>query len=495
MQPAPSGTVAFSGTGTVVQLPPGTDGGPVQLQLLQALKGVVTARSAQGVVTLQTALGPVSVQTGLTPPPGAQLNLVVQSMGPPVQVALQPGTNTAGSPSPTPAPGGQTAATGSGAQPQSVQTSLTQGSVLFATITRPAAVPAANAPGTTAATGSGAAATSATPGGSGPAASPAGTAAAPTSPATLAALPAGSRIAMRVLSVQVPGGPQASPAATPSPGAAVQATVTAAGSGGQTQIQSPVGQMTLGTSTPLPQGSQLRLEPVGLPQLPAADASAGEASGQRWDTLRDAIQAVLKAGPGAGQTRMMQAIPQPTPQMPAAVVFFLQALRHGSMRSWVGNDAAQALGRNSKPLLDRLGAEFGQMQRLAGEPVAPDWRLFMIPLFADGEAERLRLYVRDRDAGAGGQDGEQDADRFVVEANFSRLGPFQFDGLARPKRLDLMIRTLSRLPDQMQSDIGALFADTVTALGLTGSLSFQVTDRFDSPGGGPKPDQPGGVWA
>ncbi len=499
--PTPGGTGAASGTGTLVQLPAAKDGGLIQLQLQQALQGIVTSRTAQGTVSLQTPLGTLSVQTGLTPPPGAQLMLVVQSMGPPIQVTIQPGANSA-TPQGTGIGRGPSAQTG--APPQSVQTSLTQGSVLFATMTRPAGAPVsaggASTPAGALQFGAAQSATTSTGMQSGaPAASNAQTAnaaASPTAPpgaAALAALPAGSRIAMRVAGVQVPGGTTPTAVVAASPGGALQATVTGAGTGGQTLVQSSAGQMTLATGTPLPQGTQLRLEPVGLPQLPAASAAADEAAGLRWDTLRDAAQAAIKAGAGAGQARMMQAIPQPTPQMPAAVVFFLQALRHGSMRAWVGDDAVETLGRQSKPLLERLGAEFAQMQRLSGEPISQDWRMFLIPLFADGETERLKLYIRDRRSGNEEDEGEAEGDRFVVEANFTRLGPFQFDGLARHKRLDLVIRTLARLPEEMQNGIGVQFADTVTALGLTGTLSFQVTDRFERPAGAPEPDPKTGI--
>ena len=119
--------------------------------------------------------------------------------------------------------------------------------------------------------------------------------------------------------------------------------------------------------------------------------------------------------------------------------------------------------------------------------------MFLIPLFADGETERLKLYIRDRRSGNEEDEGEAEGDRFVVEANFTRLGPFQFDGLARHKRLDLVIRTLARLPEEMQNGIGVQFADTVTALGLTGTLSFQVTDRFERPAGAPEPDPKTGI--
>lgn len=505
---AAAATGTISGTGTVVQLPAGSDGALLQLQLQQALRGIVTSRTAQGTVTLQTSLGPVSVQTGLTPPPGASLTLIVQSLGPPLQVAIQPGASGQTQAQATPATAGRTApaggqaagtpAPGSPAQAaQPVQMTLTQGSVLVATLTRPAA-----SPGTPAAAGAAAqsAATPGMPAAPGTAAPASGTAAAP---ALLAALPAGSRVSMRLVGFQPPGTATGSAQAAAQTGASqqgpagtVQALVTGAGTSGQTLLRSPAGQFSLATSEPLPSGTRLVLEPIGQPTLPTTTSAADGADGPRWDTLRDSVQAVLQGGSGAA--RMMQATPAPNPQLPASVIFFLQALRHGSLKSWIGDDAVKALGRQNKGLLDRLGGEFGQMQRLSGEPVAPDWRMFLIPLLADGEAEKLRLYLKERKGSQAGDDNEPEADRFVVEANFTRLGPFQFDGLVREKRLDLMIRTVSRLPADMQDGITSLFADTVSVLGFNGNLGFQVTDRLESPAGTGQPSarsDPDDIWA
>ena len=69
--------------------------------------------------------------------------------------------------------------------------------------------------------------------------------------------------------------------------------------------------------------------------------------------------------------------------------------------------------------------------------------------------------------------------RFIIEVNFTRLGPFQFDNLVDKKHIDLMIRTHSALPQDMRRDIQALFADTVTALGMTGQVGYHVVKSFD----------------
>lgn len=66
----------------------------------------------------------------------------------------------------------------------------------------------------------------------------------------------------------------------------------------------------------------------------------------------------------------------------------------------------------------------------------------------------------------------------------------QIDGLLRKadKRFDLIIRTHAALPQAMRRDMVGLFANTVSAIGMKGALSFNVTPRFENPV--PDPDAP-----
>jgi hypothetical protein len=79
--------------------------------------------------------------------------------------------------------------------------------------------------------------------------------------------------------------------------------------------------------------------------------------------------------------------------------------------------------------------EFGIMQRIASEPAGQEWRLFLLPVLSDEQLQQMRLFVRNNQ-----EDDHEDEKtretRFVIEVTFSRLGPFQFDGLARPKALE-----------------------------------------------------------
>jgi hypothetical protein len=53
------------------------------------------------------------------------------------------------------------------------------------------------------------------------------------------------------------------------------------------------------------------------------------------------------------------------------------------------------------------------------------------------------------------------------------------DGLVREKTLDLMVRTQRALPEPLRDGIRGLFADQVSALGFSGTVSFQVVRQFD----------------
>jgi len=490
--PAPAASGA-AGTGTVVQLPPPPPGGTAPaLQLHQALQGVVVARTPQGQVTVQTPLGPISVQTMLTPPPGAQVTLQVVSLGPPPQVSISPASGrSAGMPGQTATggggmPGAATGAAAAATPGRPVVMSLTQGALLQATVSQPAgASGAATAPG--AMTQAGVPAGAANPvQAAGGAAVPAQTAAGG-SPATgLAIDPAllvqGARLSVRLVGVSAPG-------TTPTNVTAgtVAATVTGTNGAGQTVVQSPLGQLALATDTVPPRGTTLLLRPDGPPLPPLADRAAAQGLdvplSSRWEALRDVVQALQAVAPAAVQQAALRAIPQPSPQVAVSILMFVNALRGGTLRSWLGEDAIKSLSQSRKPLLDRLSGDFAQLQRMSAEPSSPEWRTYLVPLLSEGEVDQLKLHVRDRetDGGEESEDGNEQGDRFIVEANFTRLGPLQIDGLVYGKQLELMIRSHRDLGETARREISALYADAVTALGLTGSVNFQVTDQFVTP--------------
>ena len=79
------------------------------------------------------------------------------------------------------------------------------------------------------------------------------------------------------------------------------------------------------------------------------------------------------------------------------------------------------------------------------------------------------------DDDANGPDGHGARDnRFLIDLTLSRIGELQLDGLIRPRRFDLILRTHMPLPPEMRQEIGKLFHGSLETLGMTGGVSFQA---------------------
>ena len=126
----------------------------------------------------------------------------------------------------------------------------------------------------------------------------------------------------------------------------------------------------------------------------------------------------------------------------------------------------------------RLRGEFAQLSSLAQEKPEIEWRALFLPYLDDqNRVQRINLYYRRPRSGEAGDD-EKNGTRFVVEADFTRLGPFQLDGLMRQQRFDLMVRSRIRLDERMRRDIEAIYEDARGLTGFAGSIAFQTVDAF-----------------
>ena len=477
--PLPSGTATVS---------PGLP--PSLAQALQngaTLTAQVTAKPAAGQLTLSVQGQTVQVQTPLPLPPGTNLAVALQSVssGGQATLFLQPQNSGAAQ--------AGTATTGQQAPPQAAQTALPQpavvtntsvGSVLSGTIT---ALPISGASGTaagntagttptTAQTAQTTVNTTAQPTGGG---TPA-----PTAPAQspLPVLPPGSAVQLRLLSFAPPG--QSLASGTPG---AFAGTVTGQTGSGSVSVQTPMGTVNLTMPNPPPAGTQLLLGLVGTPKVAAFGSAAAQGSAARYQALQDAV-ALLKSGDPAMAQRMTQSLlPQPNAQMGLAAVFLLSAMRQGGAEKWLGGDTARSIddaGRaaGKAGLLAELDSEVTPSHTRTRDAAGQDWRVTSLPLMNGNQVDEIRLYTRDRpkdEENGNGGGKKEEAKRFVVEASFSHLGPIQLDGLSRDKKVDVVVRSQRPLPPEARDDIRGLFADTVSALGLSGQVDFSVVSHFD----------------
>jgi hypothetical protein len=458
-----------AGTGTAANLPPSL---AQALQSGGALSAQVTARPQAGQLTLSVQTGQggapqtVQVQTPLPLPPGTNLAVTLQAIGSPTTLFLQPQSG-AGAQTGAQAGGGAAAsAAGGGAAAQpAVLTSLTQGSTLTATVTGPPTAGRVTSGGGAAAAQSAAQA--------GAQASAQGQAAGATGARVL---PPGTSLQLQLMGLA----PQGQALAGGSAGSFI-GTVTGQTAGGGTSVSTPMGTVSMSVPNPPPAGTQLLLNMIGDPRAPAP--GSGTDNSARFQALQQAVSLLRGGDPAAAQRLTQSLMPQPNAQFGLAALFLVQSLRQGGVERWLGGDTARALSaaEGGKGLLSKLDGDLRSGLQPARDGAGQDWRVTTLPLMNDGQIDQIRLYTRNAD-----KDGESDKDgraeearRFVIEANFTRLGPLQLDGLAREKTVDLMVRTQRPLDEEARDGIRALFADTVSALGFAGQVAFRVVPGFD----------------
>ena len=417
------------------------------------------------------------------------------------ETGRKPAARGTGSGQPAPAPTGS-ATTGvqsspvQGTGPASIAVTgtsgpLAPGMVLTATVVRPQGPGPLPAP-------AGQAAGQASPGAlAGPhpsAGSPAGTGLA--APPASGVVP-GSQVTVRILAIEPPSQPAGAPGGNAAAGLrtsgdvmAVFGTVTGGSTpppanhtAGRTLVQTPLGTLSLPTGTPVPDGTGITLEILRSAVAGQDPASFRMAERQHtlatfsteWSSLREALDAAERTTPGAAQQLLGTTVPRPGPAFAAGILFFIAALRAGDVRSWLGNNVTGALERGGHgEILTRIGEEFLQIGRLASEPQSNGWQTVLFPVFDGERLQQIRMYMRRHGRKApDGDESQSGGSRFVVEADLSRIGPIQLDGLVRKKQLDLILRTRNPLPEPMRSEITAIFADALTTTDLAGTVSFE----------------------
>ncbi len=482
------------------------------------LTATVLGKDANGQLLVRTEIGTLPITTEARADPGSQLTLVVRSSTPQLSVlirAADPGataTQTAGSTATAQPQGG--AAGPAAITPAQIQgQGPPSGDILALGQVVRAVVQSALA-------SSGAPATSAQPPGanaSGPSqALGPGQGIGQGTTAGQTALVAGATLSVRVLTVAPPlaaGVPNA--AAVPPEalgGQAVNATLSGSGTalgpggsagsggqappGGQPMVQTATGSLMLDISANLPAGTRLLLELLPGPQVgapapfTASDAPNSNMLGFAWPALEEAIQTLRGSESQALQAMLgangaAPAIPSSGSRLASSMLFFLSALTGGSPGSWFGTlwggEAARMLERAGRgDLLARLGSDLGQLAR-SSETAGGDWRFFSIPFYDGQHIQPIRLFLRHHSPGGSGGDGQDktdDATRFILDVELSRVGEMQLDGLVRENRFDLILRTRQALPDAIRQNIAKIFQDANETAGYSGQLAFQAASGW-----------------
>lgn len=238
----------------------------------------------------------------------------------------------------------------------------------------------------------------------------------------------------------------------------------------------------------LPVGSEIQI----LPQQPAFTPGAAPSvptpffdlmSGWAWPAMDDLANITLPPVQAGMVSTMMNTamVPNATQpeKMPAAILFLMAAARAGDVSSWLGERNANALrreGARGMDLLARLTRDFSGLSQAADQTVSQDWKAMPIPMFYQGEIQKMHLYYRHQ----GGQD-EDDTDpakggstRFIFDFTLSRMGDVQLDGLMKGPRLDLILRTGTAFSPGMQNTMRQTYGNILENASLNGDITFQT---------------------
>ena len=270
---------------------------------------------------------------------------------------------------------------------------------------------------------------------------------------TAAAQKPGAIVAAKVLTITRPGEP-APPAAAQN---GVAGTVVGSNMAGSPLVQTAGGTLSLIGAATLPAGTKLLLDlQAATPSGKSAtqNFSSNLAASREWPSLDQALGQLRQTAPDMAQSFSQNRMPQANNRLAANILLYLSALRGGDVGNWLG-EMTRNLEQSQPELAGRLREDFVQVARLFNENPQSDWRTLIIP-FMNGEGlDALQMHLRGQSTGADDDDGSEDASRFLVDIDLSRLGRIQMDGLVKSsgKKFDLIFRTEEPLPAYMRKDI------------------------------------------
>ncbi len=226
-----------------------------------------------------------------------------------------------------------------------------------------------------------------------------------------------------------------------------------------TQIQVTPQTTTQNVNTALPQNVPL---PITLAPGP-------------WPALDDALQILARTAPQIAQATVNVT---PSPSAPAqlgpAVMFFVAAIRGGDLSQWLGDKASEILKiQKGGKALTRLMGDGASLSRAAAEPTPQDWRALNIPLYWEGDMHKIGLYYKHEHEDGSDEQSELKSTRFVFDLSLDRMGKVQIDGLFRPGRLDVALRTEEHFSQATKSEMRRIYAKALHDTQITGELSFQ----------------------
>jgi hypothetical protein len=248
-----------------------------------------------------------------------------------------------------------------------------------------------------------------------------------------------------------------------------------------TELSTPLGTLRLSNAVGLSEGTVIAFEivteavpggaiPVSSPTTAIPQRTLTAEPPHDWAALRD-VASALAQNPAINTDTI---VPKAGAMLgPALLALFTNLKCGGNAKTWLGKTNVDGLDAAVRDrLLDRLDGELAAQARAANAPDRDGWQTTAVPI-ADGQRmAEIRIHTQNRRKNSGGND-ETNSRRFVIETTLTALGPLQLDGLVRPHRFDLIVRTTLALPDEMRRDIETLFSQSLSGTDHNGGVSFR----------------------
>lgn len=240
-------------------------------------------------------------------------------------------------------------------------------------------------------------------------------------------------------------------------------------------LQFPADNLTIGSRLHLlPQTAQ-----ATTPVLTQAGASLTNPllRGFQWPALDQLYQLLIQSAPQVASS-LVSSLPTPgnPAQIGAAGMMFIAAVRGGDLSGWLGQKNIDTIQRlDTRGLLSRLTQARGATATTAAEPAsAGEWRAVPLPMFWEGEIQKITLYTRqENEREQPDNDKEGGQTRFLLDLSLSRMGEVQIDGLLKEPRLDLVVRTERAFSLSMQQTMRQAYLGALEETRLTGDVIFQ----------------------
>ncbi len=168
------------------------------------------------------------------------------------------------------------------------------------------------------------------------------------------------------------------------------------------------------------------------------------------------------------------ALPNVGERFAPQAILYLASVIAGSGKFWLGPKLQKELDKEKSGIGEKISEDFTAMQKSGVESESQIWRHIPLPLFDGQKLHYAQMYFKNNHS-----DGEENqGQRFIIEADLSRLGTMQMDGFIRDQNFNLMVRSHTRLPDNIQQDIRDIFQDYMELSGWNGQINFQNMPNF-----------------